>query len=96
MQRFVDNITDRDFDMVIQQTLKGKLLQADCDGTNVDPQEFFDRVETHQQALTKQTDGKVMKVEVLSTTMLKFHVKRHLSLFLGVQVLFVIARELMN
>ena len=40
MQRFVDNITDNDFD-VVQQTLEGKLLQADRDGTNVDPQEFL-------------------------------------------------------
>ena len=55
MQRFVDNITDNDFD-VVQQTLEGKLLQADRDGTNVDPQEFFDRVETRQRALTKQAN----------------------------------------
>jgi hypothetical protein len=55
MQRFVDNITDSDFD-VLQQTLEGKLLQADCNGTNVDPQEFFDRVETCQRALTKKAN----------------------------------------
>ena len=58
MQRFVDNITDEDFD-VVQQSLNKLLLKADRDGTDVNPQEFFDDVEARQRTLSRQADDEM-------------------------------------
>ena len=55
MRKYIDNIEDKDFD-VVQQHLEGLLLTADREGKDVEVQEFCDRVETRQRALSKQAD----------------------------------------
>ena len=46
MQKYIDNIEDKDFD-VVQQHLEGLLLTADQESTDIEEQELYDRLETH-------------------------------------------------
>ena len=45
IQKYVDIIKDKDFN-VVQQYLEGLLLISNREGTEVEEEEFYDRVET--------------------------------------------------